>query len=141
MKDILLIFLAVCALWDMKTKKIPAIWLYSGLIWMGIYAVSQLIMNKRGWMELLISLLPGICCYLCARLTKQVGEGDAWLILGMGLCLSIKKVLGVVIAAIFLSAVGAILIMLVKHNTRNERIAFVPFLFCAVVVMRLGGVL
>lgn len=141
MKSIFLIFLAVCALWDMKTKKIPALWLYGGLILQGIYAVSQFIMNKRDCMDLFISLLPGIFCYLCAKLTKQVGEGDAWIILGMGLCFSIKCVLGIVITAFFLSAVSGIIFMIVNHKIKNKRIAFVPFLFCAIVFMRLGGAL
>ena len=141
MKDIMMFFLAVCALWDMKTKKLPAVWLYGGLLWMGIYAAGQLIMNQRDWRELLLSLLPGVFCYLCARLTKQVGEGDAWLILGMGLCFSLKIVLGIVITAFFLSAVGAMVFMILKSSMKNKRIAFIPFLFCAAFFMRLGGVL
>ncbi len=141
MNYILLIYLAVCAFWDMKTKKLPAIGIYSGLMYLGIYAVIQLIMNKRDWTELLISLLPGVFCYICARLTKQLGEGDALLILEMGLCLSLKCVIEIVITAFFLSAVGAILVMMCKHNIKNKRIAFVPFLFCAAVLVRLGGAL
>lgn len=141
MKDIMMIFLAVCALWDMKTKKLPAVWLYGGLLCMGIYAAGQLIMNQRDWLELLISLLPGVFCYLCAKMTKQVGEGDAWLILGMGLCFSLKSVLGILITAFFLAAVGAMVFMIIKRRMKNKRIAFVPFLFCAAFFMRLGGVL
>ena len=139
MKSIILIFLLICALWDMKTKKLPAVWLYGGLTWMEIYGIYQLICGQRKPGEIILSLLPGVICYLCARLTKAVGEGDAWLILGMGLCFSLECVLEIVISAFFLSALGSIVLMIVKRNMKNKRIAFVPFLSCAVFFMQMGG--
>lgn len=138
MKDMVLIFLAICALWDMKTKKLPAMWLYCGLLWMGIYAVSRLVMDKRDGMEILLSLLPGMGCLIFARWTNQIGEGDAWLILGLGMCFSFYDVIGLVMAAFFLAAIGSILMMISKHNMKNQRIAFVPYLFFATLLMRIG---
>ena len=140
MKDMVLLFLAVCALWDMKTKKLPAMWLYCGLLWMGIYAVSQLVMDKRDGMNILLSLLPGMGCLIFARFTKQIGEGDAWLILGLGMCFSFYDVIGLIMAAFFLAAIGSILLLIGKRSMKNQRIAFVPYLFCAVFLMRIGGV-
>lgn len=141
MKEIVLIFLAVCALWDLKTKKLPAMWLYCGILWMGIYAVSRLVMDKRDSMDILLSLLPGVGCFMCARWTKQLGEGDAWLILGLGMCFSFNDVFGIIMVAFFLAAIGSILMMMSKRSMRNQRIAFVPYLFCAAFLMRIGGIL
>lgn len=140
MKYIYLGFLLINALWDVKTKKLPAVWLYVGLIWLGIYGVYQLVADKREWWELLAALLPGISCYLLARLSKAMGEGDALLILGSGLCFSVKSVLSITMAAFFLSAIGAVVVMIVKRNMKNKRIPFVPYLFCGtVIVCTLGG--
>lgn len=140
MNYIYLGFLMVSALWDMKTKKLPAVWLYGGLAWMGIYGVYQLIVGNRKWWELLAALLPGILCYLLARLSKAMGEGDALLILGCGLCFALKSVLSITMAAFFLSAIGAVVIMIVKRNMKNKRIPFVPYLFCGTaIVCVLGG--
>ena len=141
MKDMVLLFLAVCALWDMKTKKLPALWLYCGLLWMGIYTVSQLVMEKKEWMDILISLLLGMSCLLCARWTKQLGEGDAWLIWGLGMCFSFYEVIVLVMVAFFLAAIGSIFMMIKKRSMKNQRMAFVPYLFCAAFLMRIGGIL
>lgn len=131
MKVILLVFLAVCLLWDVKDKKLPAIWLYAGMGWMIIYALYQLIMGKRGWIELLLSLIPGVVCYLLVFFTHQMGQGDAFLILGMGFCMPWDRLLRVIMAAFFLSAIASILMLIKKRKINDERIAFVPFLFCA----------
>lgn len=141
MKDMVLLFLAVCALWDMKTKKLHTLWICCGLLWMGIFAVSLLVMQKRVWVDILLSLLPGMCCLICARFTKQLGEGDAWLILGLGMCFSIYDVMGIVMAAFFLAAIASILIMMGKRSLKNQRIAFVPYLFFGAFIMRIGGIL
>lgn len=141
MRNMVLVFLAVCALWDMKTKKLPAMWLYCWLLWMGIYTVSRLVMNKRDWMDILLSLLPGMVCLIGAWWTKQIGEGDAWLILGLGMCFSFYDVIGIIMAAFFLAAIGSIIMMIGKRSMKNQRIAFVPYLFCAAFLMRIGGIL
>lgn len=134
MKWILVVFLAFGALWDMKNKNIPAIWLYAGLLGMALYALYELSVGSREWTGLLYSLLPGVVCYLLCLLTKQMGEGDALLILGMGLCMEWEKVSRVVVAAFFLSCVVSILMLIIKRGIKNRRIAFVPFLFCAVLL-------
>ena len=125
----------------MKTRKMPAVWLYGGMIGMILYAVCQIISGKRSWAEILAALLPGVVCYLCARLTKTIGEGDAWLILGMGLCFSLKEVLFILMTALFLSALGVSVVMIVKRDITNRKIAFVPFLFCALLMVWTGGLL
>lgn len=134
MKWILVVFFAFCALSDLKNRNIPAIWLYAGLGGLSIYALYGLIMGSRAWTELLFSLLPGTLCYLLCLLTRQMGEGDALLILGMGFCMDLKKVIRVVMAAFFLSCAVSILLLILKRGMKNRRIAFVPFLFCAVLL-------
>jgi len=141
MTDMVLFFLAVCALWDMKTKKLPVLLICCGLIWMGIYAVSRLVMKEIGWMDMVLSLLPGMSCLIFAKWTKQLGEGDAWLILGLGICFTFYAVIGILMTAFFLAAIGSILIMIGKRSLKNQRIAFVPYLFCAAFLLRMGGVL
>lgn len=134
MKVVLLLFLAFCLLWDVKDRKLPAIWLYAGMGWMIIYALYQLIIGKRGWTELVLSLIPGIVCYLLVIFTHQMGQGDAFLILGMGFCMPWDRLLRIIMAAFFLSAIASILMLIGKRKIQDKRIAFVPFLFCAVLL-------
>lgn len=131
--------LLVSAIWDIKTKKIPSTWLYGLLIWMGLFAVYQLLTGKKNWVEMILSLLPGMVCYLCARFTKAIGEGDAWLIIGMGLCFSIENVLAILMLSFFFVALAAVILIIVKRNMKNQKIPFVPFLLCGVVLICITG--
>ena len=92
-------------------------------------------------MDILLSLLPGMVCLIGAWWTKQIGEGDAWLILGLGMCFSFYDVIGIIMAAFFLAAIGSIIMMIGKRSMKNQRIAFVPYLFCAAFLIRIGGIL
>lgn len=112
--------LLVSAIWDIKTKKIPVVWLYGLLIWMGLLAIDQLLTGKRSWVEMILSLLPGMVCYLCARFTKTIGEGDAWLIIGMGLCFSVENVLAMLMLSFFIVALATIILIIVKKNMKNQ---------------------
>lgn len=75
MKYLFLFFLFISAVWDMRTKRIPAIWLYGGLAWMGSYAAYQLIQKERGIMDLVLAVLPGILCYFFAKASHAMGVG------------------------------------------------------------------
>lgn len=131
--------LLVSAIFDIKTKKLPALWLFGGISGMGLYAVYQLVMGKREWLEIILSLLPGIVCYFCARITKVIGEGDAWLIIGMGLCFSIVSVITILMAAFFFAALGGVFLIILKRKIKNQKIPFVPFLLSGVVLISITG--
>lgn len=138
MNYIFLLFLLVCAVWDVRTQKIPSIWIYGGLVWMGIYAFCQIIWEKRGMMDLIFAVLPGVICYFFSKISQAMGDGDALLILGTGLCYSTITVLKILMSAFFLSALGSIVFLLIKRNIKNRNIPFVPYLLFACVFLLTG---
>ena len=131
MKIVFCFYLLAGSLWDIRTQKLPGVWIWSGCIGGVVYAFLQIMDGKRIVENLLISLLPGVLCYVFAKVSHAMGEGDAWLILIAGLVLPFYELAKVLCAASFLSAAGSIVCLIAERNIRNRRIPFVPFLFLA----------
>ena len=131
MKILFCFYLLIGAIWDIRTQKLPGIWIWAGCIIAGVYASLQIMDGERLPGELIISLLPGVLCYVFAKASHAMGEGDAWLILTAGLVLSFYDLAKMLSAAFFLSAAGSILCLILERNMKNRRIPFVPFLFLA----------
>lgn len=138
MKMIFCMYLFISSLWDIRTQKLPGIWIWAGCLAAGVYAAWQIFGGERALGNLLISLLPGVLCYIFAKVSKAMGEGDAWLILTAGMCLSFYDLAKVLSGAFFLSAAGSILCLIGMRSMKNMRIAFVPFLFLAACIVLMG---
>ena len=131
-------YLLLGALWDIWTRRLPGIYIWSGCIGMGIYALCQVIFEDRLPGDLLISLIPGFLCYLFARISHSIGEGDAWLILIMGFALPFYDLAKVLMLSLFLSGAGSILFLIITRRMENLKIPFVPFLFLATTIVLVG---
>lgn len=124
------IMLLPCVIWDIKTKKIPTIYLYI-LFAVGVgYAVINGYMTKE-WLQIGLSLLPGIFFLVYGTLTKQMGTADGIIILIVGCFLSSFEVLLWIFWAFVFASVYAASLLIREKGQRNSRIAFVPFLFLA----------
>ena len=79
------VYLGICAVFDCIKKEIPLF-----VVWLGI--VTAIILRAAGflgrttWWGLGMSLLPGIFFWILGFVTReQVGYGDGWLLLMIGL--------------------------------------------------------
>ena len=135
MKIIFCFYLLTGALCDIRSQKLPGILLWAGSVLSGVYALLHIIEGKRSLFDLFISLLPGGLCYIFSRISRAMGEGDVWLIIITGAILSFYDAAKVLSIAFFLSAVGSFFILIIKRDMKNQRIAFVPFLFLAAVIV------
>ena len=138
MKIVFCLYLLAGSIWDIRTQKLPGIWIWAGIFFGGTYAFLQIIDGNRRIEDLVISLLPGLLCYVFAKVSHAMGEGDAWLILIAGLILSFYDLAKVLCAAFFLSATGSIVCLIVNRYMKNSKIPFVPFLFLAAGMVLMG---
>lgn len=135
------IFLFICAVTDIKKKKISVVvcvvFLVAGLTVDILYKMESLEELGNMWQ----SFLPGIILILLAVVTKEkIGKGDGLVMVVMGILLGIEKSLEIFMTALFLSAVVAIGLIITKKVKRNYEIPFVPFLAVGMCLMLLGGV-
>ena len=124
-------YLLAGAVWDIRSRLLPGLWLWGGFFTGVIYVFLQISGGDRTVWDLILSLFPGVLFYLFARISQSMGVGDAWLILISGLFLHFYELIKLLSVAFFLSAIGSAIIIIAERKMKNLRIAFVPFLFLA----------
>jgi len=105
----------------------------------GIFGLDYgLITNELTWMQILISLVPGIIFLVISKVTKEsMGYGDGIIVLVMGSYISIAKLVGSLILALILAAIWSIVLLVFFRKKKQEEFPFVPF----VLLGYLGGLL
>lgn len=135
---VLLVMLAGGAFEDIRRKKIS-------LIWIGIFALAGIVGNVVWREESMWSLAGGVCIGVLllgiSRLTHgEIGLGDGCVICVTGIYLGFYKNMELLLLALMLTALFAIILMLLRKAGRKTELPFVPFLCMAhIVVWSLGG--
>lgn len=134
-EGILLAFLGLNAVSDIKTKKI--------LVWsagvFGIFGIAYGLTTKDLTLsQALIALLPGIIFLLISKVTNEsMGYGDGIIVLVMGIYISIQKLIGSLVLALIFAAIWSIVLVVFFRKKKQEEFPFVPF----VLLGYLGGIL
>lgn len=120
-----LVFLGINAWLDLKRKEIS-------LVTVGIFAALGgicLFWNNGSWIQTGISLGIGMLFLLFSLITGGgIGLGDAWILLALGLVLSLEEFLSMVSIGIMLAGEWALFSLVVLKKSRYREIPFVPFL-------------
>lgn len=131
MKYVLMLFLLICTIFDIRTKKIPAVLIWSGILVMAMYRIFLLETGNDSVADFVRSVMPGLLLYFFSRISNQVGSGDGLLIIATGSFFTWKEHLGMLLAAFVMAAVFSGGLLVLKHEAVNRKIPFVPFLFAA----------
>ncbi len=129
-KGMLLIYVAIGCIWDIKTKSVPVQYLLAGNLVSAGYLIYQLCEQNVGSAYVGTALLPGAFLIIFAVLGKGalgIGDGLVWTVIG--------GVLGIwdTIAGLFLGLLVAAfwsgILLIQKKAGRNTRIPFLPCSF------------
>lgn len=120
------IYLLMGTVCDLIKRELSVVYLISGTIFAMFY---QIFNHKKMWYVSVGGVVIGILFLLLSKYTEeQIGYGDSWMILNLGIYLGIWKLvclLGVVFGFSFLFSCAGILC---RKLTRHTRIPFYPFL-------------
>lgn len=133
MKYVLMLFLLVSMLYDIKEQKIPVVWLWGNLCVGVIYRVF--LWKEGGGIDIFFAMAPGMLLFLLAKLTHQIGEGDGYLVMVTGCFFTIQNHIKMLSLAFLMAAGFAVGTVIVKRDRKNRRIPFAPFVFAASVVV------
>lgn len=140
-KWIVLIFLFVGALWDIKKKAVPKVFLLIWGIVSVIYFVFEII-NGQNMLGLLWGVIPGIITLVLSIVTKEkIGLGDGLILICVGCLQAIKDVLCMIFFSFIFLTVVLIFLFAIRRIGRSSRIPFVPFLFLGQLITMYGGIL
>lgn len=131
----MLIFLAVGAIMDVRTKQIPTVYLMFGTCCTFAW---EIISGYVSWYLCLGGIFMGTICLLLSKYTKEgIGYGDSWMILNLGMFLGVWRLMIVLVFAFFTVSMAAGAGVLSGKYNRKTRISFFPFLLYGYV----GGLL
>ncbi len=132
--------LVIGSIYDMKSLALP-LWLFIGS-GMGslVSAGYQFVKGSLIWEELLVALLPGGICLLLSFVTReQIGYGDGWLLLNLGMSLGAGAVWELWMVGLLASFAVSVVLLCSRRAKRSFRIPFVPFLCMGYVWVIMGG--
>lgn len=109
-------------------KKVAAVYFLLAL-------TGHLIMGTASARQLVLGLIPGICCLAISWIAKQgLGYGDSILILICGVSLGTKRCIDILCIALFWAGVWALFQFVLKKADRKKEFPFVPFLMAGVLM-------
>lgn len=128
MQSILLIYLGMASRADLKEKTVSVMGavcgMLVGLILQWIYEASI-----SGAGTAVIGMTPGLFLLAVAWITKEkVGYGDGLVMMVCGAFLGLFGAVSCLMTALFLSALVALYLLIIKKCGRKKELPFVPFI-------------
>jgi len=125
------LILMIQTIFDIKWRKIP--WWITAV---GVTAgLCFCMISQRGWVDILWSLVPGMCCFLYTKISREaLGLGDSLILCAIGLVLDIEHMLLITMLAFGLAGIGGLFMLVCLHKKRNYEMPFVLFLFLAFLI-------
>ena len=128
---VLVLFLFIASVWYNKKRGIPTKYLFLGAV-VGIVYLAFLSVwkNEIGfWLDVFMGAIPGIICVFISFISReQMGFGDSFIVLFIGILTGYKRVLISFMFALLLLNLFAMFILIIKKGNRKTKIPFIPFL-------------
>ena len=137
----LICYLIILSIYDIRTRKIPAVWLVIG----GVAALAYLIYLclcqsfSEFWPEMLKSWGPGMLMLAAGRISGKIGSGDGCILLVAGSIVGSEKMMMVFMVSLLLASVTAVVLLIFRKAGKNDKMPFMPFLAAAVILLGVSG--
>lgn len=126
---VILVFLILCSISDLHSKKIPTVLL---LVMSGVVLIFCFISCRKDVLDMTGGIMIGSLLFLVSKYTKEaIGYGDSWLMSLLGVYLGGISLLEVAMTAFFLAGMISLTGLVWKHWKKTVTIPFVPFLTIA----------
>ena len=121
-----LIFLLICSVWDLHTKRIP-IWLLG--VGAGGIILFHLFRNNVNLFSVFGGVGIGAICLIVSKVTKEaLGYGDSLLICLLGGYVGFINILWIITVAFGLAGIFSLIFFVGKSRYKEKTIPFIPFL-------------
>lgn len=119
--------LGIGAVFDVRTRQIPN-WLFA--LFLAGAVLFRLVTGQLFRLTVLAGIGIGAVVLLAAKkMPRQLGEGDGWMVLVLGVCEGGWACMESLLAGMLLAAAAAILLLLTRRGSLKTTLPFVPFLF------------
>ena len=127
--DVVMMGFLTLASWNDWRRKVVSVNL---LAVMNVAAICKVIVCRDAMGEVLLGVLLGLGFFLISKWSEeQIGYGDSWLILILGIYVGAKRMLLLLFVASLGAAIFSMIFCLLYRWNRNFSIPFIPFLTAA----------
>lgn len=128
--------LGILAFWDLRTREV----LQGVVIVIFLVGICLVGIRNKGWSwEWAYSLIPGLICFILARITREaIGYGDAMVISMLSVYFSLHRIITICWYALLGAAAVSVLLVVCKKRKKEDEIPFIPFLFGSDLISLLG---
>lgn len=128
-EGIAVVFLSICAVFDIRKREIPLALLMLGMITAAGIDVWQMVNRTLSIAEVGAALLPGTFFLAVSFLTgEKVGYGDGLLLLTEGLLAGLYRCCFALLIGLVTACVCSLLLLVFRRVQKNSVIPFAPFL-------------
>lgn len=119
---------------DLKSYRIPNLFIGAGLTYRGIILAFELFLENENLLHTVIAdviaaVALGLAALLCGLLIKNsIGFGDVKLFIVMGLLLSLDGIWSSIFVSLIISFVLSVILLISKKRTRKDVVPFGPAL-------------
>ena len=138
-KAIVLIFLMMGTVFDLKRKSVPNKYLY---IWsvLTIVLVIIEIFKGKNVIDIILGVIPGIIFLFLAFVTReQIGSGDGWIIMLMGIFLGVNNVSKIIFVGFGILTLVSMTLLISRKAGKKTTIPFIPFLLMGFIACGISG--
>ncbi len=139
----IVLFLCIGAVFDIRFKKLPIVYLLVGIIYAVIVTIIEIMRSSQNRMSLLITLTIAIVLLVLFYFTRGgIGMGDGIIILICSCSMTYDRYLSFLFFSFLASAAFSLVLVLTKKVSRKKEIPFVPFMLIVGVIisiLELGG--
>jgi leader peptidase (prepilin peptidase)/N-methyltransferase len=128
----------ILSLYDVHSKTVPIKFLLAGSLLAAAVTLSSVITDSEKWIDIAVALLPGLVLLIGGKLTGSIGYADGWLMLLIGIFLGFRKGIAAFCLSLFLTALTAMVLLLLRKGKKNMRIPYIPFLTIAVIMTQVS---
>ncbi len=120
---------------DIRRMRLP-VWFF---VICGILCTGVLILCGGDWQQIPAGILPGAVVLLASRISGgSIGAADGIMVVLLGAIYGIEGVLAIFFLAVFAAGISAVFLLGVRHERKNVRIPFYPFLLLGFMVFYAG---
>ncbi len=123
---------------DIRCMRLP-VWF---LAMCGALCAGVVIICGGNWQQSFMGIIPGAVVLLASRASGgSIGVADGIMVVFLGVIYGIEGVLVIFFLAIFAAGISAIFLLGVRHERKNVRIPFYPYLLLGFMVFYAGRLL
>lgn len=133
MKTIILIaYLGMLSFFDIKTRKVPVVWLAAGVIIAALIVLAECLCNPAIWqwyvLRAVLGMIPGGILILAGYLSKKVGYGDGIALVGVGLLVGYRSSFMLLGFSLLIMSLYCMGVLLLRKGSGNTKVPYLPFL-------------